>query len=177
MVDHLKYSLQLSGYVSSLYELVGITGAVLAGYLSDRFMQSRRAPVAAAMLCGLGIVMLIQPALTRFGFIGTAVAISLAGMLSYGPDTLLSGAGAQDIGEAKAAATASGLVDGIGHLGALISPYLVVLVSERYGWDRLFLIFAGVAFVAGAVLLPIRNLRLNDQHEVEIAKEVLQLTT
>jgi OPA family sugar phosphate sensor protein UhpC-like MFS transporter len=121
--------------------------------------------------------MLIQPALTRFGFIGTAVAISLAGVLSYGPDTLLSGAGAQDIGEAKAAATASGLVDGIGHLGALISPYLVVLVSERYGWDRLFLVFAGVAFLAGAVLLPIWNLRLKDQQEVESPKEALQLTT
>jgi sugar phosphate permease len=177
MVDRLKYSLQLSGYVSSLYELVGIAGAILAGYVSDRFMESRRAPVAAAMLCGLGCIMLIQPALTRFGFIGTAVAISLAGVLSYGPDTLLSGAGAQDIGEAKAAATASGLVDGIGHLGALISPYLVVLVSERYGWDRLFLVFAGVAFLAGAVLLPIWNLRLKDQQEVESPKEALQLTT
>jgi len=54
MVTRLKYSLQASGYLSSLYELIGILGAVAAGYISDRFSQSRRAPVSAIMLCGFG---------------------------------------------------------------------------------------------------------------------------
>jgi sugar phosphate permease len=58
MVTQLKYSLQASGYLSSLYELIGILGAVAAGYFSDRFSQSRRAPVSAVMLCGLGIILL-----------------------------------------------------------------------------------------------------------------------
>lgn len=159
MVSSLKYSLQASGYLSSLYELIGIAGAILAGYISDRFSQSRRAPVAAIMLCGFGIVLLAEPAFTRFGLVGTALAISLAGIFSFGPDTLLSGAGAQDIGEAKAAATASGLVDGIGHLGAVFSPYVVVYVSQRYGWDSLFFVLACAALLGAAALLPIWNLR------------------
>ncbi len=159
MVNRLKYGLQTSGYLSSLYELIGILGAVLAGYISDRFNQSRRAPVSAVMLCGFGVVMMFEPALTKFGLIGTALAISFAGIFSFGPDTLLSGAGAQDIGEPRAAATASGLVDGIGHLGAIFSPYAVVFVSERYGWDSLFFLLAGAAFLAGAALIPIWNLR------------------
>ena len=162
MVSRLQYSLQLSGYISSLYELVGIGGAVLAGYLSDHFSQSRRAPVSAIMLCGLGFVMLLQPALARTGLMGTAIAISLAGVLSYGPDTLLSGAGAQDVGAVRAAATAAGLIDGIGHLGSLLSPYVVVYVSKQYGWDQLFVIFAVAAFIAAAVLLPIWNLKPAD---------------
>jgi sugar phosphate permease len=162
MYSRLHYQLQVAGYVSSLYELVGIAGAVLSGYLSDRFTQSRRAPVSAIMLCGLGIVMLLQPALARTGLVGTAIAISLAGILSYGPDTLLSGAGAQDIGAVRAAGTASGLIDGLGHVGSLLSPYIVVYVSRRYGWDRLFFIFAMAAFVAAAVLLPIWNKRPAD---------------
>src|ERR1035441_8417547 len=95
MVNRLKYSLQASGYLSSLYELIGIAGAVMAGYISDRFSQSRRAPVSAIMLCGLAIVLLFEPVLIGFGFLGTAVAISLAGIFSFGPDTLLSGAAAQ----------------------------------------------------------------------------------
>ncbi len=159
MVNRLKYSLQASGYLSSLYELIGIAGAVLAGYISDRFIGSRRAPVAAIMLGGFGMVLLSEPDLSRFGLLGTAVAISLAGVFSFGPDTLLSGAGAQDIGEPRAAATASGLVDGIGHLGTIFSPYVVVFVSEHYGWDWLFFILAGAAFLAGATLLPIWNLK------------------
>ena len=162
MVNRLRYSLATSGYLSSLYELVGVAGALLAGYISDHFMQSRRAPISVMMLCGFSVVMLAQMVTAGRGVVATGVAVSLAGMLTYGPDTLLSGAGAQDIGEAKSAATASGLIDGIGHLGSLISPYLVVYVSGHYGWDRLFLVFAVAGFVAAAVLIPLWNVRPSD---------------
>ena len=167
MVRQLHFQVQAAGYLSSLYELIGVGGALLAGYVSDRFNQSRRAPVSAVMLGLLALVMLFQPVFAHGGMAGMAVAISLAGFLSYGPDTLLSGAAAQDVGEARAAATASGLIDGIGHLGALASPYLVVLVSERYGWSRLFLIFAVTALLAALVLLPLWNVkacRSEDHH-------------
>jgi len=174
MVNRLRYSLQASGYLSSLYELIGIIGAVLAGYVSDRFNQSRRAPVSAIMLCGFGIVLLMEPALAQFGLIGTALAISCAGIFSFGPDTLLSGAGAQDIGEPKAAGTAAALVDGIGHLGAIFSPYVVVFVSERYGWDSLFFCLAGSAFLAGAVLIPIWNLKPSCSIAVAIEENALE---
>jgi sugar phosphate permease len=171
MVNRLQYSLKASGYVSSLYELAGIVGALLAGYISDRFMQSRRAPISSIMLFGLGFVVLMQLALARHGIVGTAVAVSLAGMLSYGPDTLLSGAAAQDIGEVKAAATASGLIDGIGHLGSLFSPYLVVYVSGHFGWDRLFLVLAAAVFVAATLLIPIWNLKPEDVPAISGSKE------
>lgn len=172
MVNSLKYSLQASGYLSSLYELIGIVGAVLAGYVSDRFSQSRRAPVSAIMLCGFGLVLLFEPALTRFGLIGTALAISLAGIFSFGPDTLLSGAGAQDIGEPRAAATASGLVDGIGHMGAIFSPYVVVYVSEHYGWNRLFFLLAGAAILSAGALIPMWNLKPSMQIGVRLEEEL-----
>ncbi len=174
MVSSLKYSLQASGYLSSLYELIGIVGAVLAGHVSDRFTQSRRAPVAAIMLCGFGGILLAEPALSKYGIVGTAIAISLAGVFSFGPDTLLSGAGAQDIGEAKAAATASGLVDGIGHLGAIFSPYVVVYVSQHYGWDCLFVVLAGAAILGGATLVPIWNFKASARFDAQFAHGVLQ---
>jgi sugar phosphate permease len=176
MVRQLRYGVAAAGYLSSLYELVGIAGALLAGYISDRFNQSRRAPVSAVMLCGLGLVMLFQPILARSGLVGLGFVISLAGLLSYGPDTLLSGAAAQDIGETRAAATASGLIDGIGHLGALFSPYVVISISERYGWDRLFLVFAGTAFLAGLVLLPLWNLKASSNAINHFNEPVLQET-
>ena len=174
MVDHMGFSLQVSGYMSSLYELVGISGAVIAGYVSDHLMQSRRGPVSAMMLFGFGAILLCQPVLSHYGLSGTAVVVSLAGVFSYGPDTLLSGACAQDIGGTKAAATATGLVEGIGHLGALFSPYVVVFVSGRYGWDRLFLVFACSAFSAGFFLMPIWNLKPHLPRELELENEVAQ---
>jgi sugar phosphate permease len=158
MVKELHYGLQSAGYLSGLYELVGVAGALFAGYISDRFTQSRRAPVAAIMLILLSLVMLFQPAFAHTGLVGMGIVISLAGFLSYGPDTLLSGAAAQDVGETRSAASASGLIDGIGHLGALASPYLVVLASGHYGWNQLFFIFAATALSAGLLLLPLWNL-------------------
>jgi sugar phosphate permease len=165
MVNRLHYGLTASGYLSSLYELVGVAGAVAAGYISDHWMQSRRAPVSVLMLCGFSMVVLTQMGTTNLGPVMTGVAVSLAGMLSYGPDTLLSGAAAQDIGQAEAAATASGLIDGIGHLGALISPYLVIYVSEHYGWDWLFLVLAAAGFAAAGMLIPLWNLKPPDRSE------------
>jgi sugar phosphate permease len=126
------------------------------------------------MLCGLGIVLLLEPLLAHGGLPGVATAISLAGVLSYGPDTLLSGAAAQDVGGVKAVGSAAGLIDGIGHMGALLSPYVVVFVSKLYGWDRLFLVFALSAFVAAGVLLPIWNLTPKDRGRFLLEKEGVQ---
>jgi OPA family sugar phosphate sensor protein UhpC-like MFS transporter len=120
--------------------------------------------------------MLFQPVFAHAGLVGIAIAISLAGFLSYGPDTLLSGAAAQDVGETRAAATATGLIDGIGHLGAVVSPFLVIFVSEHYGWDRLFLIFAGTAFLSGLILLPLWNLRATAQTTRQLTEAALQET-
>jgi sugar phosphate permease len=172
MVDHLRYTLRLSGYMSSLYELVGIAGALIAGYVSDRLLQSRRAPVSAVMLFGLGFILLCQPVFSRYGPPGIAVLISLAGVFSYGPDTLLSGAWAQDIGASRTA-TATGLVEGIGHVGALFSPYVVVYVSGHSGWDSLFLVFAGAAFLAGIVLVPIWNRKPESTSQLQFETDVV----
>jgi sugar phosphate permease len=60
--------------------------------------------------------------------------------------------------------------------GAIFSPYAVVFVSERYGWDRLFLLLAGAAFLAGAVLIPIWNLKPSCQVVVQLENEALQPT-
>ena len=59
LVNRLRFDLTRSGYVSSLYELAGVGGALLAGYISDRYMQSRRAPVSAIMMAGFGVIVLL----------------------------------------------------------------------------------------------------------------------
>jgi sugar phosphate permease len=174
MVNELHFTLKHSGYISSLYELMGVTGAVTAGYVSDRLMGSRRAPVSIMMLCGFALVMLLQMHFSRPGLAGMAIVVSLAGIFTYGPDTLLSGAAAQDVGQTKATATASGLIDGIGHLGSLLSPYLVVFISAHYGWDKLFLVFAVAGMMAALMLLPVWNLRPVETHlDFETAEEMM----
>ena len=152
MTQHLRYSAVDAGYTSSLYELVGFLGAIIAGYASEKLFASRRFPVGAIMLWGLALTSLLLPRLSTMGRLWNAIGISLVGIMTYGPDTLMSGAGAQDVGSKEAAATASGFIDGIGHLGMILSPYVVAFVTGRYNWDVLFYLFVVLSLIAGALL-------------------------
>jgi len=52
----------------------------------------------------------------------------------------------------RSAATAAGVINGMGSAGQLMSSYLVVYVTGTFGWNALFYLF--VAFsLAGALLL------------------------
>jgi sugar phosphate permease len=152
MTQKLRYSASEAGYTSSLFELVGFVGAILAGYISDRFMHSRRLGVAAIMFWGLAFMCWIHPWLAATGHLGAAFSIALIGIMNFGPDTLLQGAASQDAGAKWGVGTASGFISGFGSVGQVFSPYLVAYVAEKYGWDRLFYGFVAVA-LAGGVLL------------------------
>ena len=167
MTQHLKYAAGEAGYTSALFELSGFGGALLAGYASDKLMQSRRFSVGACMLFGLAAVTGLHPALAATGRLGNVLGIALIGIMTYGPDTLISGAAAQDIGSRHGAGTAAGFIDGVGSIGQLFSPYLVAFVTDRYGWDALFRLFVIVA-LAGACL---GTTRWNDRGRIASATQ------
>jgi MFS transporter, OPA family, sugar phosphate sensor protein UhpC len=100
----------------------------------------------------LALVSLAQPTLAARGHTWNAVGISLIGIMTYGPDTLMSGAAAQDVGSREGAGTAAGLIDGVGSIGQLFSPYIVALVAERFGWDVLFYVFVVFSLIGGGLL-------------------------
>ena len=81
-------------------------------------------------------------------------SMMLVGALLFGPDALISGAAAQDAGGARAAATAVGVVNGMGSAGALLQGALAVGVKHAFGWNALFYVFFVLALIASACLLP-----------------------
>ncbi|HQH72638.1 MAG TPA: MFS transporter, partial [bacterium] len=152
MAERLGYSGEEAGYTSTVFELVGFTGAVAAGYMSDKLFQSRRFPVGALFLWGLGFAFLIHPTIAGWGHWVNAIGIGLIGFLTYGPDTLMTGAGAQDEGSQRGAATAAGIINGVGSMGQMLSGYIVATVKSTYGWDALFYLLVFFAFLSGALL-------------------------
>jgi len=110
MTEALSYTDSVAGYTSSVYELVGFFGVLIAGYASDKLFQARRFPVGALMLYGLTLALFFHPTLSEFGPIANAISIGVIGIMTLGPDTLMSGAGAMDIGSQRGAATAAGLI-------------------------------------------------------------------
>ncbi|MBY0507608.1 MAG: MFS transporter [Bryobacteraceae bacterium] len=164
MVEQLRYSVAEAGYSSSLFELVGFAGVPLAGYVSDHLLGGRRFPVGAAMMFGLALACLIFPALSGFSRVGNLVAISLVGILTFGPDTLMAGAATQDAATPETAATAGGFVNGVGSLGQVTSPLLVSAVVLWAGWDALFYVFTAVALLGGVALAGRWNAKVEIYH-------------
>ena len=59
----------------------------------------------------------------------------------------------QDAGGARAA-TATGLVNGIGSIGGFAQGYVTVGIRKAYGWSALFYVFVALALFSAAALAP-----------------------
>jgi sugar phosphate permease len=163
LVQRMQYSEQMAGYTSSLFELVGFFGTLIAGYVSDRLLHGRRFPVGATMLFLLAAVLLVHPLVARFGPVAMAVSISLLGILIHGPDLLMSGPAPLEAVSPSNAARAVGIVNGVGSLGQLISAYVVAVIVSRFGWDQLFTFFVICAVAAGGLLTLRWNKGLSEE--------------
>jgi sugar phosphate permease len=152
MTEFLRYKPSDAGYASSVYELIGFLGVLLAGYVSEKTAKGARFPVAAIMMFGLAVLCAAYPRLSQSGSWINLGAIALMGAFTFGPDTLMAGAGTQEAAPPEAAGRAAGFVNGVGSLGQVVSPYLVAMVSARYGWPAIFNVLGGVALLGGLAL-------------------------
>lgn len=121
-----------AGYLSSVFDLAGFAGVVVAGYMSDKFFHGKRAlpsflMLVAMMLSCAGLFMVGGTSIFAFG-----ACLALIGFMLFGPDSLLSGAGAVDIGSPRTAVAAAGIINGTGSLGAVVQE---LVVSRLYQQD------------------------------------------
>lgn len=142
-----------SGYLSTSFELGGVAGTIGLGVLSDRAAW-QRATAAAWSIAGLALALLAYALSSTDSALAHFALLALIGALLFGPDALLSGAAAQDVGGTRAAATAVGIVNGLGSVGALLQGALTLGVQLAFGWNALFYVFFGLSLLACASLWP-----------------------
>jgi OPA family glycerol-3-phosphate transporter-like MFS transporter len=139
---------------SALFPFVGGVSVLLVGSLSDR-MPSVRLGLAMPFL-GLGVLALAalgSDVARSHEAIGLGLMSAVA-LLVIGPYSLLAGAIAVDLGGRRGSATAAGLIDTAGYVGAILSGYAVGTIAQRGGWDTVFrwLAIVGAVAVAAAGL-------------------------
>jgi OPA family sugar phosphate sensor protein UhpC-like MFS transporter len=144
-----------AGYISTLFDLFGIAGCIVCGIISDRMMSGRRAKISFIFLlalCASTVFMFVtaQVSLTFF-----AISISAVGFSLYGPDALMTGAAAQDIG-GRGTAMAAGLINGMGSIGAVVQEIAIGKMFDSSGGDLgpVFGLLVG-ASVGAVVLLSV----------------------
>jgi sugar phosphate permease len=150
----LSYRADLAANVSSAFEIGGIVGVIAIGTISDRWAFRSRAALSAVSLFGLALSLFAYSRLGASGVLTNALILASIGAFLFGPDALLSGAAAQDAGGARAIATATGFVNGVGSIGGMVEGLAVPQLSARFGWHALFPCLVVLALASAVALLP-----------------------
>lgn len=133
---------------------IGATaGAYLAGWATDRFFGSRRAPVVCILMVLLGVLTLSYDTVVRSSITGTLLMLVVIGFCIYGPQVLLVGTAPADLAHRGTSAAAAGFVNFMGYMGAAGGDIVTGYYSadEHGGWQVAIFIWAGWAF-AGALV-------------------------
>jgi OPA family sugar phosphate sensor protein UhpC-like MFS transporter len=157
----LGYSRETAGYLSTALQVGGIVGAIGIGWISDRWFPTRRGLVAAVTTAVLALSLAIYAKTAAIGMVPNILGLALIGFCLFGPDALISGVAAQDLGGPYAAATVAGIINGMGSVGAIAQGYLFTNVNHRFGLQAVFyvlMILAAVSAIGlGAVALVQRE--------------------
>ena len=151
----LGYAADLAASVASAFELGGIFGVIAIGVISDRTRVLSRAGLSLLSLLGLAAALFLYVRVAGSSVLANGCVIALIGALLFGPDALLSGAAAQDAGGPRAAAMATGMVNGVGSLGAILEGFAVPRASRAWGWQALFPMLILLSLGAAAALAPV----------------------
>jgi sugar phosphate permease len=143
---------------SVAFDLCGIPGVILTGYISDRFFNSRRGEIALIMMIGMVITTALLMAFGGTSVVVFVILLGAVGFTLYGPDALLTGAGAMDIGGRRHATFATAMISTFGSAGAAVQEIVISRLYEpKDGLGLTFtMLFAsaalGTLFCAALVL-------------------------
>ena len=105
------------------------------------------------MLAGLAatvgaLLLLTAMPASAAGTVLPPLALGTIAFCLLGPYSYLGGAFALDFGGKQASAASSGIIDGIGYLGAVAAGDSVARLSVAFGWQGVFVTLAGVSSLA-----------------------------
>jgi OPA family glycerol-3-phosphate transporter-like MFS transporter len=135
----------------------GICGALLCGILSDRVFGSRRAPVAFLFYIGQ-MVALVGLGLVSSSYAAVAL-VGLSCMWIFGVHGMLSGTASMDFGGRRAAATATGLLDGVQYLGSGLVGVGLGALLDHYHWAIWPYALLPFSFAGALLMLLLWNAR------------------
>jgi OPA family glycerol-3-phosphate transporter-like MFS transporter len=142
-------------WLGFLIPFVASAGSLLSGWISDRFFNSRRAPVAAIIYLTEVCVIL---AATQVQTLNWALAFFV--MISFtvnSTHSLLGPAAAMDIGGRKMAAFASGCIDAFQYFGAALATWGLGWVLQNMGWSYYFYYLIPFGVLGGILMYSIAD--------------------
>jgi OPA family glycerol-3-phosphate transporter-like MFS transporter len=117
--------------------ILGIAGGFVFGIMSDRLYNGRRAPVIVYGFLGMAVVLglfYLSDSLALGPYMA-AIMIMVLSFFVNGAHGMVGGAASMDFGGRKAAATATGLIDGFQYLTSALNPFFLSTFIFPMGWQ------------------------------------------
>lgn len=115
--------------------VTGVVGGFVAGWISDKYFHSRRAPVSGILqivmfFSAIGILIGIKdnPAVV-------AICCLIIMMAVIGVHSIMSGTATADFGGRRGAATATGVADGFSKLGSSFQEFVLGAIITKETWQ------------------------------------------
>src|SRR5437588_6199325 len=151
-VHHFDLSDVRFKYLGILIPLVASAGSLMSGYISDLVFNGRRAPVAAGLYF-LEVVIILAAA--QFTSANTAIFfLILISFTANATHSLLGTAAAMDIGRARMAGFASGLIDSFQYFGGSLAGIILGLLLDK-SWGYYFYFMAPFGLIGGFLMVSI----------------------
>lgn len=131
-----------SGGLTGTFELAGLCGSLLAGYVTDRWLRGRRAPLCVLYMIGAAVATWLC---AYSGY--TKLSFWLAGFAVYGPQFLV-GVMMADLATRRATSTAIGISGFFGYLSGTVSGWGIGSLSQHHGWSAVFNLVIGSSLLS-----------------------------
>lgn len=150
LIDEKKLSILSMGLVASSPWIGAIIGNILGGLISDRVFNKRRKPVMLITTFSTVIMMYILISIPSIPVLIAALFFLTGVLLNIGYSTFL--VYPMGLATKEKVPFAASVVNTIGSIGGAISPFIVGLILDNYGWNEVF-IFLSLCSLTALVLL------------------------
>jgi MFS transporter, OPA family, sugar phosphate sensor protein UhpC len=158
LVEVLEYKAADAVLLASIFDIAGAVGSISCGFISDKIFGGRSIIVLLPMCFLTGYFAAIYPHVASSGRYYNMIIMAGVGLCVAGPDSVLGGAACSEVCEKakkpNAIATATGIANGMGSVGAIARGALPILIKERYGWDALFYFLGGLSIIGMLCIFP-----------------------
>ncbi len=164
LIEMKNYSMIKANACVSLFEIGGLFGMLVAGWLSDKLFSSRRGPMnvlfSLGMLLSVGALWLFPEATA----LADSAILFTVGFFLFGPQMLI-GLAAAELSHKKAAGTASGFAGWFAYFGAAFAGYPLGKVAQDFGWSGFFMILASCCLLTILLFLPMWAAKMTGKEE------------
>jgi OPA family sugar phosphate sensor protein UhpC-like MFS transporter len=156
-----------AGYISTVFDIAGFIGVVFAGFASDKLFKGKRSFLSFLMLFLMAMSFVFMYTMGSTSLLYFTISMAMAGFMLYGPDSLISGVGAIDVGTKKGALVAAGIINGTGSIGPVFQEEIIGWLYEKYNHSLipifilLMVVALATAFVTFLLWMKSRKGKVN----------------